>query len=198
MNAQCQVLQVPSSGNVCIGQIKAFTGNTFPLVFMLYNNGTVQGRIKTDSYDDASDFTFNYANVGLSNNISYQVLMVNGLITIAVNGVTNSLNVYSTDPRWATNTFYFKAGDYCQDNVGNDLEGAEDVMGIARTFAARPLEDDGPRLVDSELRAFNEIREVGLEKCLVCGRVSLGLPWPGRLGRHRRSGAVLHLGAGGD
>ena len=123
MNAQCQVLQVPSSGNVCIGQIKAFTGNAFPLVFMLYNNGTVQGRIKTDSYDDASDFTFNYANVGLSNNISYQVQMVNGLITIAVNGVTNSLNVYSTDPRWATNTFYFKAGDYCQDNVGTDLEG---------------------------------------------------------------------------
>ncbi len=124
MNVQCQVLQVPSSGNVCIGQIKAFTGNTFPLVFMLYNNGTVQGRIKTDSYNDGSDFTFNYANVGLSNNISYQVQMVNGLVTIAVNGVTNSLNVYQTDPRWTTNTFYFKAGDYCQDNVGTDLEGA--------------------------------------------------------------------------
>jgi len=124
MTAQCQVLQVPSSGQVCIGQIKAFTGNTFPLVFMLYNNGVVQGRIKTDSYNDGSDFTFNFANVGLSNNISYQVQMVNGLVTIAVNGVTNSLNVYSTDPRWTTNTFYFKAGDYCQDNVGTDLEGA--------------------------------------------------------------------------
>ena len=124
INAQCQVLQIPSSGNVCIGQIKAFTGNTFPLVFMLYNNGVVQGRIKTDSFNDGSDFTFNYANVGLSNNIAYQVQMVNGLITIAVNGVTNSLNVYQTDPRWTTNTFYFKAGDYCQDNVGTDLEGA--------------------------------------------------------------------------
>ncbi len=123
MSAQCQVLQVPSTNKVCIGQIKAFTGNTFPLVFLLYNNGLVQGRIKTDSYDDASDFTFNYANVGLSNSITYQVQMENGLITIAVNGVTNSLDVYQTDPRWATNTFYFKAGDYCQDNVGTDLEG---------------------------------------------------------------------------
>ena len=124
LNAQCQVLQVPTSGKVCIGQIKAFTGNTFPLVFMLYNNGIIQGRIKTDSFNDASDITFNYANTGLSNNITYQVQMVNGLVTIAVNGVTNSLNVYSTDPRWTTNMFYFKAGDYCQDNAGTDLEGA--------------------------------------------------------------------------
>lgn len=124
LSAQCQVLQVPTSGEVCIGQIKSFTGNTFPLVFMLYNNGVVQGRVKTDSFNDGSDFTFNYANVGLSNNINYQVRLENGVVTISVNGVTNSLNVYFTDARWMTNTFYFKAGDYCQDNVGTDLEGA--------------------------------------------------------------------------
>ena len=130
LNAQCQVLQVPTSGQVCIGQIKAFTGNTFPLVFMLYNNGMVQGRIKTDSYNDASDFTFNYANVGLSNSILYQVQMLNGLITIAVNGLTNTLNVFLADPRWATNTFYFKAGDYCQDNAGTDSEGARVAFSV--------------------------------------------------------------------
>ena len=91
---------------------------------MLYDNGTVLGRVKMVSTDDTSNFTFTYANVGLSNNINYQVTMVNGLVSIAVNGVTNSLNVFQTDPAWATNTLYFKAGAYCQDNVGTDAEGA--------------------------------------------------------------------------
>ena len=124
LSASCQVLQVPNSGKVCIGQIKEFSGLGLPLVFLLYDNGTILGRVKMVSTDDTSNYTFTCANVGLSNNISYQVRMVNGLISIAVNGVTNSLDVFQTDPAWATNTLYFKAGAYCQDNVGTDLEGA--------------------------------------------------------------------------
>ena len=50
--------------------------------------------------------------------------MVNGLVTVSVNGITNSLNVFQTDPAWETNTVYFKAGDYCQDNGGTTNEGA--------------------------------------------------------------------------
>src|SRR6185369_1268188 len=58
------------------------------------------------------------------NLVTYQIKVLNGLVSIAVNGVTNSMNVFQTDPNWMTNTLYFKAGSYCQDNVGTTNEGA--------------------------------------------------------------------------
>jgi hypothetical protein len=85
----------------------------------------VHGYIKQNATNDSSDTNFTFVNVGLSNMIAYQVTIVNGLITIAVNGVTNSLNVFGTDPAWETNTVYWKAGDYCQANGSSSTIGAE-------------------------------------------------------------------------
>jgi hypothetical protein len=124
LDVQCKVLQVPSTGKVIIGQVKGYSGAALPLVKIQYESGTVYGYIKTNANNDASDKKYTYANVGLSNNITCQIKVVNGLISVAVNGATNSLNVFTTDPNWATNTVYFKAGDYCQDNQGTTNEGA--------------------------------------------------------------------------
>jgi len=61
----------------------------------------------------------------LSNLITYQIKVVDGLVSLAMNGSTQSLNVFVSDPHWATNTLYFKAGSYCQDNTAtNTDEGA--------------------------------------------------------------------------
>jgi Alginate lyase/Immunoglobulin domain len=124
LDVQCKVLQVPSSGKVIIGQVKGYSGAALPLVKIQYESGTVYGYIKTNANNDASDKKYTYANAGLSNSITYQIKVVNGLVSVTVNGATNSLNVFTTDPNWATNTVYFKAGDYCQDNVGTTNEGA--------------------------------------------------------------------------
>jgi hypothetical protein len=121
---QCQVLQVPGTGKVIIGQAKGYSGAALPMVKIQYESGTVHGYIKQNATNDSSDTNFAFANIGLSNTINYQVTVVNGLISIAVNGVTNSVNVFQTDPAWETNTVYWKAGDYCQANGSSSTIGA--------------------------------------------------------------------------
>jgi hypothetical protein len=136
LDVQCKVLQVPSTGKVIIGQVKGYSGAALPLVKIQYESGTVYGYIKTNANNDASDKKYTYAIVGLSNSITCQVKVVNGLVSVTVNGATNSLNVFTTDPNWATNTVYFKAGDYCQDNVGTTNEGARVAIYAVNAYHA--------------------------------------------------------------
>ena len=123
LSAQCRVTQVPSTGKVIIGQIHCYTGNARPLLKLQYNNGVIEALVKTNSNYDA-DFKFYFQNVGLSNLISYQIHQENGWLTTAINGSNQTINVFATDPDWATNGLYFKAGSYCQDNSGTTNEGA--------------------------------------------------------------------------
>jgi len=60
----------------------------------------------------------------LSNLIDYQIKMVDGLLSVTVNGINQTVNVFQTDPAWTNQTFYFKAGNYCQDNSGAADEGS--------------------------------------------------------------------------
>jgi PKD repeat protein len=123
LDAQCQVLQLPSSKKVIIGQMFCYSSGG-PAAKIYYDNGAVYGTVKTNVTVGTGDFKFPSVSVGLSNNISYKIRAVNGLVSIAINNTTNSLNLFEYDPDFATSTMYFKAGNYCQDNVGTDEEGA--------------------------------------------------------------------------
>src|SRR6266850_245440 len=118
LTATCKVWQVASGSDVkkvIIGQIHAVNSlSNLPTVKIQYNNGVVEGMIKTNATDDDSDKKFTYATVGLSNNIAYQIKVVNGLISIAINGITNSVNVFQSDPAYTNVQQYFKAGSYNQ------------------------------------------------------------------------------------
>jgi hypothetical protein len=123
LDAQCRVQQVPSTGKVIIGQIHSKTGEARPLVKLQFNTGVVEALIKNSPTADP-DTKFYFQNVGLSNLISYRIQMVDGLVTVAVNGSNHTMNVFQSDPDWANQQFYFKAGSYCQDNSGTAAEGA--------------------------------------------------------------------------
>jgi len=117
LTAQCKVMQLPSSRRVVIGQIHSFLGDAPPLIKLSYNNGSVEALVRLEA-DATSDMRIPLANVALSNAINYQITLRDGLLSIAVNGVSRSTNVFLTDPAWKQQTFYFKAGNYCQDNSG--------------------------------------------------------------------------------
>jgi parallel beta-helix repeat protein len=123
LNAQCKVTQIPSSKRTFIGQIHSLTGNAVPLLKLRFNDGTVEALVKP-SPGSTNDTSLPFANVGLSNLITYQIKMVDGLLSMTVNGSNRSVNVYQTDPAWSNQVFYFKAGNYCQDNSGTTNEGA--------------------------------------------------------------------------
>jgi hypothetical protein len=113
LDAQCRVKQVPSTKKVIIGQIHTKTGDARPLV-KVYASDTMPN----------TDNKLTFQNVGLNNPVSYVIRMENGLATVTVNGLSKSTNVFLTDPDWANQEFYFKAGSYCQDNSGTSSEGS--------------------------------------------------------------------------
>jgi mannuronan 5-epimerase len=123
LNARCKVTQVPSSGKTIIGQIHSFTGNAQPLIKLQFDNGTVEALVK-NSPNATNETDLTLARVGLSNAIAYQIKLENGLLSLSVNGSNQTVNVFQTDPSWSNQTFYFKAGNYCQDHSGPTNEGA--------------------------------------------------------------------------
>src|SRR5262249_9479022 len=44
--------------------------------------------------------------------------------SMTVNGSNRTVNIIQKDPGWTNQTYYFKAGSYCQDNSGTSSEGA--------------------------------------------------------------------------
>ena len=115
LNAQVKVLQAPTSTKeVIIGQIHGYSGAALPTVKVIYDNAKVHATIKTNSNDDGSDFDFPSVTSGLSNTITYTIQVVNGLVSVTINGKTNSYNIFQSDPNYTNETQYFKAGDYCQ------------------------------------------------------------------------------------
>lgn len=129
LNAQVKVLQVPpSTEEVIIGQIHAESGDALPTVKIIYDSGKVHGTVKTNSTDDGSDYDFPSVSSGLSNSITYEIELVNGLVTVTINGVTNSYNIFHSDPTYTNETQYFKAGDYCQANSCTNPGNAEGAM----------------------------------------------------------------------
>jgi len=123
LNAQCRVTEIPSSKMVIIGQIHGFTGNALPLVKLQFNDSWVEALVKNSPNAD-SETTFLFGNIGLSNLITYQIKLENGLLSMTVNGSNRTVNVFQTDPAWANQAFFFKAGSYCQDNTGPATEGS--------------------------------------------------------------------------
>jgi PKD repeat protein len=129
LNAQCKVLQVPTSTKeVIIGQVHAESGAALPTVKVIFDNGKVHGTIKTNSTDDGSDFDFPTVTVALSNTITYTLEILNGLATVVINNKTNTYNIFQSDPNYTNSTQYFKAGDYCQANSCTNPGNADGAM----------------------------------------------------------------------
>jgi hypothetical protein len=122
LTAQCQVTQQPpTSKKVIIGQIHGY--NVDPLIKLQSYNGRIEALVKTKP-SGGTDVKYIFATVGLNTNISYQIKVTDGLLTLTVNGLVTNHNFFATDPGWTNQTFYFKAGDYCQEAGTNSADGA--------------------------------------------------------------------------
>ena len=133
LNAQCKVTQLPSSGKVIIGQIHSKTGNAYPLLKLEYDGGSIDAQVKK-SPNASTDAHLSFAAGGLNSFLTYEINFTDGLLSVTINGVTKTMNVYQSDPDWANQGFYFKAGSYCQDNSGPITEGAR-VLFYALSFS---------------------------------------------------------------
>lgn len=121
LKAQCRVMQLPSTRKTIIGQIHSYTGK--PLIKLQFNGDKIEALVKNSPNSDG-DTRFLFATVGLGDLIDYQIKVVDGLLSMTVNGVNQSQYVFESEPAWTNQTFFFKAGNYCQDNSGPTNEAA--------------------------------------------------------------------------
>jgi hypothetical protein len=110
--ATCKVLVQPPSGKTIIGQIHGTANDE--VVKLEWANGTVQAAFK-QSYGGKT-FQISFGTWNLGDTLSYSIQQSNHLTTVTVNGVTVTNLLDST---WDVDTYYFKAGNYCQDNSTN-------------------------------------------------------------------------------
>src|SRR6185503_2715159 len=122
MDAQCKVTVLPSTGKVIIGQIHSYLGEARPLLKFVYDNGVIDAQLKRSPTAD-TDVHYTFSSVAFNTLITYRILYVDGLLTMTINGVTRTANVFANDPEWADQEHYFKAGSYVQDNSGSSTEG---------------------------------------------------------------------------
>ncbi|WP_372720007.1 polysaccharide lyase family 7 protein [Novipirellula sp.] len=127
LDARCRVMQVPSNSKVIIGQIHSYTGKTKPLIKLQYFKGRVEALVKV-SPNAGKDKKLTFSGGDLNSEIAYQIKLHDGVLTVTVNGVTQTQNILQNDNDWADQTFYFKAGVYPQDNEGDATEGARVVF----------------------------------------------------------------------
>jgi hypothetical protein len=123
MDVTCRVMEVPSGQKVVIGQIHGYSGKATPLIKLQFFKGRVEALVK-DKARKGRDIKLTFPEVGLNKDFVYQIKLHDGLLSVTVNGVTQSVNVFETNPAWADQTLYFKAGVYPQDNEGPATEGA--------------------------------------------------------------------------
>lgn len=127
MTARLRVLQVPSNPKVVIGQIHGYGSKTRPLIKLQYFKGRIEALVKSRP-SKGKDIKLQWPDIGLNQDIDYEIKVDDGVLLITVNGVTQTQNIIKNDPEWGELTFYFKAGVYPQDDKGGDDEGAKAVF----------------------------------------------------------------------
>ena len=154
LDAQCAVLQIPSSQKVVIGQIHSATGAELPLVKLQYNSGRVEALVKQSPTDETdTHLDFGPAEIGAP--LNYELSLENGLLSVTVNGSNQAMNVFAIDPNWQFQTFFFKAGDYCQDNAGSADEGA--LVQFYRLSVRRSVNTNVPPVIVNVFRNSSSV-----------------------------------------
>lgn len=123
LEAECRVMEVPSNPKVVIGQIHSDSGKSKPLIKLQYYKGRIEALVKV-SPEAGKDRKLTFPQVGLNGDIAYQIQLEDGVLSLTVNGMTQTEKVIENDANWAKQTFYFKAGAYPQDNDGPASEGS--------------------------------------------------------------------------
>jgi hypothetical protein len=140
MDVSCRVMEVPSGQKVVIGQIHGYSGKASPLIKLQFIKGRIEALVK-DKARKGRDIKLTFPEVGLNKDFDYKIKLHDGVLSITVNGTTQSENVFKLDPSWADQTLYFKAGVYPQDNEGPATEGARvsfSKLKVSHTDPASP------------------------------------------------------------
>ncbi len=116
MSGTVRVELAPSSGKVIVAQCH---GSVAPFVMVTWWNGVARVDVRNSPTGNAAKVLS--APVALGEAFSYSVEVdSSGVLDITLNNLTHIVTV---DTAWQQYPFYFKAGAYVIDNVGEESEG---------------------------------------------------------------------------
>jgi len=126
LTASFKVTKAPKSKGLIIGQIHGNatdgTGEVLKLEWM--SNNEIIASVEDNNSAVQSDKSM--GTYALNDQMSYAIKLVNSQLTVSVTsakGVTKTITSPYTASRWATDSYYFKFGDYVQLNTGTSADG---------------------------------------------------------------------------
>jgi len=128
LRASCKVLVVPSSGRVIIGQIHGHLDQS-EIIKLEWDNGKVYAAVEPDR---AGEIQLALGAYKLGDSLVYSIHMQAGMLDVQVG--SRSVKYDYTAATWKTDTYYFKAGAYTQDNAGSPSEGAKVAFYSLQTY----------------------------------------------------------------
>lgn len=124
LSAKLSVDQVPSTGDVTVGQLHQRGGSGRPPIMISWKNGKVEASVLNNNSPSAKRTSYVLAdNVPKGQPFSYSIdVAPDGSVGLDVNGKTTKVKL---DPSFKNSDMYFKAGVYVHDNQGGSQEGAK-------------------------------------------------------------------------
>ncbi len=123
LSASLTLDQVPSTGDVTIGQVHQRNDIERPPIMINWKNGKVVASVMETNSPSSQRKEYELAdNVPLGDKIDYKIdVAPDGAVAIDLNGKSTN---FKLDPSFNEGELYFKAGLYVHDNQGDSSEGA--------------------------------------------------------------------------
>ncbi|MDB5105947.1 MAG: hypothetical protein JWP91_3636 [Fibrobacteres bacterium] len=119
LTAKCRVTKVPDNGRVIIGQIHGHLDGS-EIIKLYWDNGSLRAAVEPDR---SSEISLALGSNRLGDTVEYRLEMQDGKLKVTAG--TKTVTYDYTGSTWKTDTYYFKAGAYVQDNTGTSAVGGQ-------------------------------------------------------------------------
>lgn len=124
LTASVAVDTLPPSNKIVVGQIHGTGVTDLPLIELAYKAGQIVAEVIANPNVNTQVDTVVGSGIGVGTVFDYSIQTTPGsMLVVSVNGKVGYSQV--VDASWSTQQFYFKAGDYVQDNTGTSTQGGQ-------------------------------------------------------------------------
>nr|2ZAB_A Chain A, Alginate lyase [Sphingomonas sp. A1]2ZAC_A Chain A, Alginate lyase [Sphingomonas sp. A1] len=120
MKLSGKTVQLPSSGKIIVAQIHGIMDdgtNAPPLVKAVFQDGQLDMQVKQNSDGTGSDVHNYFTGIKLGDLYNMEIRVTDGVAYVTMNGDTRSVDFVGKDAGWKNLKYYFKAGNFVQDNT---------------------------------------------------------------------------------
>jgi hypothetical protein len=124
LTASVAIDTLPPSNKIVVGQIHGNGPTNLPLIELAYKAGQIVAEVIANPNVNTQADTVLASGIGVGTAFDYSIVTTPAsMLIVSVGGKIGYEQ--PIDASWSTQQFYFKAGDYVQDNVGASTQGGQ-------------------------------------------------------------------------